>query len=270
MDAYHLAMREETDAVEWQAFTAGAVKRFGWKFLPTVPDLIDALHVFRGAEPVDREAVAAYDRVLEAGTYSAEGGTVWNYRTVAERCGRAAADAFLAAGGHHAFATTWDEAKRRERFLAAYQEAARSMPADRLLPAGAEAKQLPPPAADLPPEQAREVLRKIIDLAPESPRVAERPRLSGNEWSERVRALREQAARIGGDDAGREHAGEGAPGLPADGGRDAGGLHAAAVEVPCGAGDEPTGGSVAATVSGAGVGRGVGAAGDRRLTGGAR
>lgn len=192
-NAYYLALAEESDAMEWAAFTRVAAKRSGWKFIPSLPELLDALRVFRGGPPLlelQGEASDAYERVISASTYTAEGGASWNYRTVAERCGKAAADAFLAAGGHHAFATTWDEAKRRERFIAAYQETAREIPDARLLPPGDAPKQIeaaPEPTA----VEARDVLKRISGAVKVEPIQARR--LTEAEREERLRRLREQA-----------------------------------------------------------------------------
>ena len=134
LNAYFAALEDETTPDEWVAFVKVAVKRWAWPFLPTVPELLDALREFRGETPLEVEAAAAYDRVLNSSGYSPEGGATWTWRSIEAKCGRAAADAFLEAGGHHAFATTWDESKRRERFLAAYVQTARAQPALRLLP----------------------------------------------------------------------------------------------------------------------------------------
>lgn len=195
--AYHVAFEGRTDPDEWVRFCEGAALRFGWMFLPTVPELHDALQEFRGAPPLAVEATEAYEQVLVAGEYAPESGTVWTYRRVLETCGRAAADAFLAAGGNAAFATTWDEAKRRERFLAEYVVVARQVPADRLLPAGAV---LALPSGDPQPntpmsqaeiEKAIERVRTIagVEVAPSAPKT-----VIASE--ERLAELRRQAAAI--------------------------------------------------------------------------
>lgn len=201
--AYHAAFEDGTDRAEWAAFCRVAAVRFGWSFLPTVTDLRDALDTFRGAMPVKREATEAYDAVIAAGEYTAERGTVWHYRGVQARCGRAAAQAFLEAGGHAAFA--WggrDEPARRERFIAAYVVEARQAPADRLLPA-APMLALPPGAAASDPRITRdeavgfvERLRKLLGIEPSKPKA----RLV-EATSERMDYLRRQAAEIGGADA---------------------------------------------------------------------
>lgn len=134
LDAYHEAMMDETEPEEWREFCRLGPKRFGWKFLPSVPELVDALREFRGLPSLESEATEAYERVREASGYSPESGSVWTFRGVLKDCGRAAAEAFLEAGGHHAFATTWDESKRRERFIGAYCQVARAEPDLRLLP----------------------------------------------------------------------------------------------------------------------------------------
>jgi hypothetical protein len=139
---YHDALADQTSADEWPAFCEWAVRSCAFAWFPKVAEFLDALRRFRGERPVGAEATAAYERVLAAGTYTAECGASWTYRGVLEACGKAAADAFLAAGGHLAFATTWDEGKRRERFVVAYAEALRAEPGSRLLPAASERKAL--------------------------------------------------------------------------------------------------------------------------------
>jgi len=133
---YHEALGHDVDSDEWEAFTLRCVQtdRFPTWF-PRVSEIRDALHESRGATPLMAEAVAAYERVLAAGTYAPEGGTSWNYREVARRCGTAAAVAFQAAGGHAAFETTYFEQKRRAAFVEEYVQAARERPESRLLPA---------------------------------------------------------------------------------------------------------------------------------------
>jgi len=143
--AYWLAFRDETDPAEWEAFCSVVVKRSSWTFLPGVPALLDALREARGYQGLEAEATTAYERVLGAGTYSPEGGTTWIYRVIFDRCGPAAAEAFLAAGGHSAFATTYGEQKRHDRFVAAYVQAARAEPRSRILgPAPERALRLMP------------------------------------------------------------------------------------------------------------------------------
>lgn len=196
--AYHAALERATDADEWAAFSRVAALRFGWQFLPTVPQLHDALLEFRGEPPLQLEATTAYEQVLDAGEYAPEGGTSWTYRHVLQVCGRAAADAFLAAGGHHAFATTWDEEKRRERFVAEYAVVARTAPADRLLPAGAVLAL--PSGIDIPSnprlsqDEAEKVIERVraiagVEVAPPAPKTV----IASDE---RLAELRRQAAAI--------------------------------------------------------------------------
>lgn len=144
--AFYLALEDETTAEEWQAFVRVAVKRFAWTFLPPVPALLDALRVFRGAPRLEAEAVLAYERVLESGSYGPEG-TYWHFREIAARCGAAAAEAFLEAGGHSAFCASdgggYRDTERQKRFVSAYQAAARVAPSGRLLPAATPQRFLP-------------------------------------------------------------------------------------------------------------------------------
>jgi hypothetical protein len=133
---YFDALGPQTTADEWRALTLAAVASGRFRYFPTVRELLDALREHRGERAPEVEATDAYERVLGCGTYTAEGGTSWTFRAVKEACGVAAAEAFLAAGGDSAFRTTWDEAKRRERFTRAYAEAVRCDASTRLLPAG--------------------------------------------------------------------------------------------------------------------------------------
>lgn len=144
IDAYHIALGPETDAREWLTFCRAAAVRFGWRFLPSVPELVDALREHRGQPKLEAEATRAYEAVLAAGDYVPEEGRVWTYRGVLLRCGRAAAEAFLEAGGHHAFASTFRESDRRERFVAAYRAASRAVPEERLLRGAPAAPALAP------------------------------------------------------------------------------------------------------------------------------
>lgn len=173
MAVYHDILGSQTDHFEWQRFVQWALKVERWPtFAPKLPEIQEALRIFRGARPMLEEASDAYHRVLEAGIYSAEGGTSWNYRAIKQSCGDAAAEAFLAAGGNSAFVTTFDEAKRRERFVAAYAGAVREEPAAALLPAGPpgeSAKALP--LGEEPPtrEEAAAVVEKLrgmVDVKP--------------------------------------------------------------------------------------------------------
>lgn len=139
IEVYREALGLDVDAEEWEEFTLNCVRydRFPTWF-PKVSEIRDALREWRGDPRLEVEAMQAYERVLEAGSYSPEGGTSWSYRGVREKCGLAAAEAFLAAGSHHAFATTWNEAQRRKAFAQEYVLAARGNPAGRLLPAAKE------------------------------------------------------------------------------------------------------------------------------------
>lgn len=162
---YYDSLRYQVDAQEWDRFTQYAVDtdRFPVHF-PKLAEIRDALRDFRGQRPLIVEASEAYERVLAAGVYTPEGGTTWNYRSIREKCGDAAAEAFLAAGGNSAFATTWNEDKRRERFVAMYAEAVRDEPTAALLPP-ASVKALPPAEAPPTREEATSVIRKLQDLA---------------------------------------------------------------------------------------------------------
>lgn len=210
--AYHAAFADETSAEEWAAFCRKAVLRSGWTFLPTVAELRDALEEYRGATPLQREAVQAYEAVVASAEYAPETGSTWTYRRTEELCGRAAAEAYLAAGGHAAFSTTWDEAKRRERFIVAYMVAGRAAPADRLLMAPTskllgpgEVRQLedggaPVPAADpgrITREEAGKVIERLRALAGVDPTPPPKPQVVATE--ERLAELRRQAAVITSD-----------------------------------------------------------------------
>ena len=144
LSVYYDTIGLQVEGQEWLAFSRWCVDRDRFHiYFPKVADLRAALREFRGAPPLAVEATRAYERVLESGTYTATGGTSWNYRAVRERCGEAAARAFLAAGGHNAFAITFGEDGRRARFVAAYADAARANPDAALLPAGPRTHALP-------------------------------------------------------------------------------------------------------------------------------
>jgi len=198
LDAYHLALADETSPEEWGAFFPVAVKRFGWKFLPTVPELLDALREFRGQPNLDAEAIAAYERVIAAGVYSAEGGTSWHFRTVVETCGRAAAEAFLEAGGHNAFANTFRESDRRERFVAAYRVAAREDDSARLLPpASVGLLQGDVESAPFEHDEAAAILEKVSGVhAGEERKPFTKPPVVVEATEDRLAALRRQAEEI--------------------------------------------------------------------------
>lgn len=130
-------LADETTAEEFVAFCRHAAKSRMWeRALPTLPDLLAALREFRGEESIDSEALRAYERVLDCNTYVPDAGGVWSYRQVAAECGKAAAEAFAAAGGHGAFSITFRADERRSRFLAAYRSARMASPESKLLPAG--------------------------------------------------------------------------------------------------------------------------------------
>ena len=132
MAVYHDVLGARTNAEEWRRFVLWALCASRWTWFPKLSEIQDALRAFRGERPLSAEANQAYERVLRSGVYSPEAGTSWTFRGIRDRCGEAAAEAFLAAGGNAAFETTWDEAKRRERFIAAYSEAVRENPATAL------------------------------------------------------------------------------------------------------------------------------------------
>lgn len=134
LEVYTEALCYQVEPDEWEAFTRQAVSAGRFQWFPKVVEVLDALREFRGSPPLQAEAAAAYERVIESGQYNPESGTNWSYRRVLETVGKAAADAFLSAGGTNAFATTWDESKRRERFLAAYVVETRAKPEAGLLP----------------------------------------------------------------------------------------------------------------------------------------
>lgn len=163
--------------------------------------------VLKHVEPeLAGEAVAAYERVIAAGVYGAESGTVWTYQRVHDTCGRAAADAFLEAGAHEAFRSEFGSDRRRERFLAAYQREARERPAARLKAGDPEAKLLP--AGDAEPmtrPQATSALEAIANVAritgdvlPSRPKVEP---MSDEEWERRKAALEQQARELTGEGA---------------------------------------------------------------------
>jgi hypothetical protein len=194
-EVYFLGLQRHVTADEWDHFTRWAIDPVRWLFFPKLRELQDALREFRGERPLLVEATAAYDRVLEAGTYTPEGGTTWDYRSIRERCGEAAAEAFLAAGGNQAFGNTFRESDRRERFVAAYGEAVRESPDAKLLPAG-PVLALPPAVA--PPTRAEAVsvierLQEIADVEPARPKA--KP-LTDEEWDARVARAKRQAAEL--------------------------------------------------------------------------
>lgn len=160
---YYDAIKEQSTDEEWREFCKHVVRTGRFVWFPKVAELLDALTGFRGEPSLLAEASQAYERVLGAANYTPEGGASWTYRDVLERCGRACAQAFLEAGAHSAFVSTFGESKRRERFVEAYVEWSRQEPKDRLLPAGQEQKALPeyrdPSKAD-----ARAILERIAGM----------------------------------------------------------------------------------------------------------
>lgn len=194
MEVYHDSLAKECDEPEWDAFCNWAVDTSRWQWFPKVSEIRAGLRAFRGERPVEAEAMEAYERVLAAGRYAPEGGTTWSYRAVREACGCAAADAFLIAGGPSAFATTWDEAKRRERFVAAYVIEVLEEPDTALLPAAPAQKALPagdaaPGAPLMSPEEVLGRLQRMTG--------ASAPRAGGyvvTASDERLAELRKQAA----------------------------------------------------------------------------
>ena len=161
VEVYADALMHQSTAEEWDTFTRAAVASGRFRFFPTVAELVDALNEHRGGRPLEVEAGLAYERTLAAGTYTPQGGRTWTFRGVVSCCGEAAAEAFMAAGGHSAFATTWDEAKRRERFGRAYVAAVRAEPSARLLPDPSDERALPTGEHEPTLEEARDILRKI-------------------------------------------------------------------------------------------------------------
>jgi hypothetical protein len=204
VEVYTEALSPLVDPDEWDEFVLSAIRagRFGAFKFPATAELLDALREFRGAPTLEGEAAQAYDRVLASGTRRPDGeGTYWDHRRIVEACGPAAREAFLAAGGHNAFATTWNEAKRRDQFIAAYLRAARDEPATRLLPAGDQPKQLPSGAelvtASIDQAKAREVVRRLRELAGLGPEEPERPKAGVVVASpDRLRLLRAQAEQL--------------------------------------------------------------------------
>ena len=151
------ALAPQTNAGEWESFSRASVASGRWRWFPTVRELLDALREFRGAPRIEAEAVLAYERVLESGSYGPEG-TYWHFQEIAARCGAVAAEAFIEAGGHSAFSASdgggYRDTERQKRFVAAYQAAARAEPSARLLPAATPQRFLP--AGDAAQSAARD------------------------------------------------------------------------------------------------------------------
>ena len=200
---YHeLVAPTVADAGEWERFSRALGSRppragDGRARFPTVAELLDALEEFRGKPPLEAEAAIAYERVIAAASYTPEGGSSWTFSDVRERCGAAAARAFLEAGGHYGFATTWDESKRRARFVAAYVAEARERPAERLLPEGGAPKALPAGEPPLSEHEASRFMRRVREMAGE-PRDLLSPNGDGmvRATDERLALLRAQAQEI--------------------------------------------------------------------------
>lgn len=168
VSVYREAIAPKTKQREWTLFCQQVVSAGRWRWFPTVREILDALAEYRGQPSLDAEAVAAYERVLRSGNYHPEGGTTWDVRTITQTCGGAAAEAFLSAGGHNAFATEYREDERRRKFVDAYQRAARAEPGHRLLPAPAPQRFLPAAGAtDFEPisrGDAADILAKLAGM----------------------------------------------------------------------------------------------------------
>lgn len=166
IEVYTEALCYDVAPDEWDAFTRHAVRagRFG-RWFPALIDVQDALREYRGARALPAEAEEAYERVMRTNTYTAEAGAVWSFREIRDRCGAACAEAFMAAGGHNAFATTWEESKRRARFIEAYAAAVRETPAAGLLPAGPEQRQLAAGDPRISANEAATILDRVRALA---------------------------------------------------------------------------------------------------------
>lgn len=160
LEVYCEALCYQVGPEEWDRFTREAVAsgRFSW--FPKVAELLDALQEFRGAPPLEREAIEAYERVLASPGFSPQGGAFWSLRGAVGAAGRAAGEAFLVSGGSNAFASSWDESRRRGAFVKAYVQAAREQPELRMLPK-AEQKALPAASQPLSDGEAKAVFRKL-------------------------------------------------------------------------------------------------------------
>lgn len=196
LEVYCEALCYQTEPDEWDEFTLHAVRTGRFQWFPKVGEILDALREFRGAPSLLAEGALAYERVLTAGTYTAEAGRFWTYRDVQEKCGAAAAEAFLAAGGHNAFATTWEESKRREKFLSAYTDAVRDDPsaALRALPYGDGPKLLQSGEHEPTREEAGKILDRLRDMAGAETEAQEPVRVVASD--ERLEELKRQADQI--------------------------------------------------------------------------
>lgn len=142
-EAYGLAILPHvSDAKEWRAFVVWALGRGRWRYFPTAMEVVDALSEFRGQGDPTADAVAMYERVMGSGRYSPETGVVWDVGQIRSELGLIAAEAFVAAGGHMAFASTYRSDDRRRRFIEVYAQRVREGRHAAALPAGQAAKQL--------------------------------------------------------------------------------------------------------------------------------
>jgi len=192
---YFDAVAPQTTAGEWSQFATAVVAAGRWEHFPSVRAILDALCEYRGQRVPEAEAIEAYERVIAAANWTPEAGASWNYRDVLTRCGRASAEAFLAAGGHNGFVSCWDEVKRRTAFVRGYATAVRDDPSTQLLPAAA-VPQLPPGddgQHHTPPDEARALLQQIAGTAPSRPEARRVVHMSQEEWNERLAVLRRQA-----------------------------------------------------------------------------
>lgn len=199
LEVYTEAVCPLVDPAEWDEFVLAAIRTGRFTWFPKVAELVDALREFRGAAPLDAEAVQAYERVIASSTYLPEAGARWVYRDVVERCGKAAAEAFLAAGGDEAFRSEYRSQERRAAFLAAYQRAAREQPETRLLPAPTAVPQLPAGTPELSAGEAKPLLDRVREKAGETARpVAIEPYrpLTEREHARRLEQLKAQAQEI--------------------------------------------------------------------------
>ncbi len=215
---YAKALAMRVKAQPWDEAMADWRLAAPWTHFPALPALFAAyqarVDAAEGRRPVEVEAVDAYTRVLQAGSYSPEGGTTWTYRGVLDRCGKAAAEAFLAAGGDEVWreANDYRAEQRRSAFLAAYIAAAREQPEARLLPWSPERAPQLAAGAEVPQlatrTEAREVLRRLdpVAVAPKP----ERPKcevVNLDRHADRLALLRRQAAQIVADESASEGAG---------------------------------------------------------------
>jgi hypothetical protein len=195
--AYREALADLSDE-QWRECVTKALKTL--RFMPKPAELLEL--ATGGAQKIQSEAGRAFECVIEARTYHPEGGASWTYRGVEEKCGRACAEAFVAAGGAKAFAVM----SERDRpfvfkaFCEAYVAAVRADADSRLRL----------PASTLPqlPEGPRPPITVVWEPAPPEPKIV-RPSKPGrvrgvdvvvdvDEKADRLEELRRQAAEIGG------------------------------------------------------------------------